>query len=169
MMERSEKSWKRRYPPAALDEIMSNTIRFKRMWLQDLDVGDTLAMSYGTNEDLYRNFSNLWIWDGYGPKKQFMFPEEFYDQSGWKLSQAASGRYLMDLGKNNDKTEQNAFIRKYEPWKQRIFSLWKILAHQFRYWQSYWLDCAVTCLCAYLLIYNIIFPWLRKVHYYGLT
>ena len=86
-----------------------------------LDVGDTLAMSYGTNEGVFTGtFRICGIWDGYGPKKQFYVSKEFYDQSGWKLSEAASGRYFMDFKqKIMTKTEQNAFIESMNLGKQQ--------------------------------------------------
>ena len=69
-------------------------------------------MSYGTHEGIFTGtFRICGLWDGYGPKKQFYVSKEFYDQSGWKLSEAASGRYFMDFKqKIMTKTEQNAFI-----------------------------------------------------------
>ena len=84
----------------------------KECGYEDLDVGDTLAMSYGTHEGIFTGtFRICGLWDGYGPKKQFYVSKEFYDQSGWKLSQAASGRYFMDFKqKIMTKTEQNVFI-----------------------------------------------------------
>ena len=93
----------------------------KECGYEDLDVGDTLAMSYGTHEGIFTGtFRICGIWDGYGPKKQFYVSKEFYDQSGWKLSQAASGRYFMDFKqKIMTKTEQNAFIASMNLGKQQ--------------------------------------------------
>ena len=97
MMEPVREKLEGRYP-TALDEIMVTKSALKECGYEDLDVGDTLAMSYGTHEGIFTGtFRICGLWDGYGPKKQFYVSKEFYDQSGWKLSQAASGRYFMDF------------------------------------------------------------------------
>ena len=136
MMEPVREKLEGRYP-TALNEIMVTKSALKECGYEDLDVGDTLAMSYGTHEGIFTGtFRICGIWDGYGPKKQFYVSKEFYDQSGWKLSQAASGRYFMDFKqKIMTKTEQNAFIESMNLGKQQNLSSWKILAHRFRYWQ----------------------------------
>lgn len=120
MMEPVREKLEGRYP-TALDEIMVTKSALKECGYEDLDVGDTLAMSYGTHEGIFTGtFRICGIWDGYGPKKQFYVSKEFYDQSGWKLSQAASGRYFMDFKqKIMTKTEQNAFIESMNLGKQQ--------------------------------------------------
>ena len=120
MMEPVREKLEGRYP-IALDEIMVTKSALKECGYEDLDVGDTLAMSYGTHEGIFTGtFRICGIWDGYGPKKQFYVSKEFYDQSGWKLSQAASGRYFMDFRqKIMTKTEQNAFIESMNLGKQQ--------------------------------------------------
>ena len=138
MMEPVREKLEGRYP-IALDEIMVTKSALKECGYEDLDVGDTLAMSYGTHEGIFTGtFRICGIWDGYGPKKQFYVSKEFYDQSGWKLSQAASGRYFMDF-------------------RQKIMTNTELGLS------------AVTCLCVYLLIYNIMYLSVAgKVRYYGL-
>ena len=94
MMEPVREKLEGRYP-TALDEIMVTKSALKECGYEDLDVGDTLAMSYGTHEGIFTGtFRICGIWDGYGPKKQFYVSKEFYDQSGWKLS-AGSFRSLL--------------------------------------------------------------------------
>ena len=85
MMEPVREKLEGRYP-IALDEIMVTKSALKECGYEDLDVGDTLAMSYGTHEGIFTGtFRICGIWDGYGPKKQFYVSKAFYDQSGWKL------------------------------------------------------------------------------------
>ena len=78
-------------------------------------------MSYGTYDGIQTgNFKISGIWDGYGPKKIFYVSKEFYDKSGWKLSQAASGRYFIDFKQKFMTTkEQNAFIESMNLGKQQ--------------------------------------------------
>ena len=170
MMEPVREKLEGRYP-TALNEIMVTKSALKECGYEDLDVGDTLAMSYGTHEGIFTGtFRICGIWDGYGPKKQFYVSKEFYDQSGWKLSQAASGRYFMDFKqKIMTKTEQNAFIESMNLGKQQNLFFMEDLGASVQILAGLIGLIAVTCLCAYLLIYNIMYLSVAgKVRYYGL-
>ena len=170
MMEPVREKLEGRYP-TALDEIMVTKSALKECGYEDLDVGDTLAMSYGTHEGIFTGtFRICGIWDGYGPKKQFYVSKEFYDQSGWKLSQAASGRYFMDFKqKIMTKKEQNAFIESMNLGKQQNLFFMEDLGASVQILAGLIGLIAVTCLCAYLLIYNIMYLSVAgKVRYYGL-
>ena len=170
MMEPVREKLEGRYP-TALDEIMVTKSALKECGYEDLDVGDTLAMSYGTHEGIFTGtFRICGLWDGYGPKKQFYVSKEFYDQSGWKLSQAASGRYFMDFKqKIMTKTEQNAFIESMNLGKQQNLFFMEDLGASVQILAGLIGLIAVTCLCAYLLIYNIMYLSVAgKVRYYGL-
>ena len=170
MMEPVREKLEGRYP-TALDEIMVTKSALKECGYEDLDVGDTLAMSYGTHEGIFTGtFRICGIWDGYGPKKQFYVSKEFYDQSGWKLSQAASGRYFMDFKqKIMTKKEQNAFIENMNLGKQQNLFFMEDLGASVQILAGLIGLIAVTCLCAYLLIYNIMYLSVAgKVRYYGL-
>ena len=170
MMEPVREKLEGRYP-TALDEIMVTQSALKECGYEDLDVGDTLAMSYGTNEGIFTGtFRISGIWDGYGPKKQFYVSKEFYDQSGWKLSEAASGRYFMDFKqKIMTKTEQNAFIESMNLGKQQNLFFMEDLGASVQILAGLIGLITVTCLCAYLLIYNIMYLSVAgKVRYYGL-
>ena len=73
MMEPVREKLEGRYP-TALDEIMVTKSALKECGYEDLDVGDTLAMSYGTNEGIFTGtFRICGIWDGYDPRSSFMF------------------------------------------------------------------------------------------------
>ena len=170
MMEPVREKLEGRYP-TALNEIMVTKSALKECGYEDLEVGDTLAMSYGTYEGIFTGtFRICGIWDGYGSKKQFYVSKEFYDQSGWKLSQAASGRYFMDFKqKIMTKTEQNAFIESMNLGKQQNLFFMEDLGASVQILAGLIGLIAVTCLCAYLLIYNIMYLSVAgKVRYYGL-
>lgn len=157
--------------PTALDEIMVTKSALKECGYEDLEVGDTLDMSYGTQKGIFTGtFRISGIWDGYGPKKQFFVSKEFYDQSGWKLSEASSGRYFMDFKqKIMTKTQQNAFIESMNLGKQQNLFFMGDLGASVQILAGIIGLIAITCLCAYLLIYNIMYLSVAgKVRYYGL-
>ncbi len=170
MMEPVREKLEGRYP-TALDEIMVTKSALKECGYKDLEVGDTLAMSYGTQKGIFTGtFRISGIWDGYGPKKQFFVSKEFYDQSGWKLSEASSGRYFMDFKqKIMTKTQQNAFIESMNLGKQQNLFFMVDLGASVQILAGIIGLIAITCLCAYLLIYNIMYLSVAgKVRYYGL-
>ena len=170
MMEPVREKLEGRYP-TALDEIMVTKSALRECGYEDLDVGDTLSMSYGTQKGIFTGIFRIsGIWDGYGPKKQFFVSKEFYDQSGWKLSQASSGRYFMDFKqKLMTKKEQNAFIESMNLGKQQNLFFMADLGASVQILAGIIGLIAITCLCAYLLIYNIMYLSVAgKVRYYGL-
>lgn len=84
--------------------------------------------------------------------------------------QAASGRYFMDFKqKIMTKTEQNAFIESMNLGKQQNLFFMEDLGASVQILAGLIGLIAVTCLCAYLLIYNIMYLSVAgKVRYYGL-
>ena len=157
--------------PTAFNEIMVTKKALKECGYETLKVGDTFSMSYGTYDGIQTgNFKISGIWDGYGPKKIFYVSKEFYDKSGWKLSQAASGRYFIDFKQKFMTTkEQNAFIESMNLGKQQNVFFIAGLGNSFSLLVGLIGLVVVTCLCAYLLIYNILHLSVSgKVRYYGL-
>ena len=170
MMEPVREKLEGRYP-TALDEIMVTKSALKECGYEDLDVGDTLDMSYGTHEGIFTGkFRICGIWDGYGPKKLFYVSKEFYDQSGWQRSLAASGRYFIDFKqKLMTEKEQDAFLESMNLGKQQNLFFTADLGASVQILAGLIGLIAVTCLCAYLLIYNIMYLSVAgKVRYYGL-
>ena len=170
MMEPVREKLKGRYP-TVLDEIMVTKSALRECGYKDLDVGDTISMSYGTQKGIFTGtFRISGIWDGYGPKKQFFVSKEFYDQSGWKLSEASSGRYFMDFKqKLMTKKQQNAFIESMNLGKQQNLFFMVDLGESVQILAGIIGLIVITCLCAYLLIYNIMYLSVAgKVRYYGL-
>lgn len=157
--------------PAAFNEIMVTKAALKECGYENLKVGDTLSMSYGTYDGVRTGeFKISGILDGYGPKKQFFVSKKFYDQSGWSLSQAASGRYYMDFKKKiMTSREQDSFIKSMNLGKQQQLFFMADLGASVKILAGLIGLSVVTCLCAYLLIYNIMYLSVAgKVRYYGL-
>lgn len=157
--------------PTEFNEIMVTKAALKECGYENLKVGDTITMSYGTYDGISDGtFKICGIWDGYGPKKQFFVSKEFYDKSGWEVSQAASGRYYMDFKqKLMSKKEQNDFIKSMKLGKQQTLILMEDLSASVQILVGLIGLVLVTCMCAYLLIYNIMYLSVAgKVRYYGL-
>lgn len=157
--------------PTEFNEIMVTKAALKECGYENLKVGDTITMSYGTYDGISDGtFKICGIWDGYGPKKQFFVSKEFYSKSGWEVSQAASGRYYMDFKqKLMSKKEQNDFIKSMKLGKQQTLIFMEDLSDSVQILVGLIGLVLVTCMCAYLLIYNIMYLSVAgKVRYYGL-
>ena len=127
--------------PTAFNEIMVTKKALKECGYETLKVGDTFSMSYGTYDGIQTgNFKISGIWDGYGPKKLFYVSKE-----------------------------QNAFIESMNLGKQQNVFFIAGLGNSFSLLVGLIGLVVVTCLCAYLLIYNILHLSVSgKVRYYGL-
>lgn len=157
--------------PTAFDEIMVTKSALKECGYENLGVGDSITMIYGTYDGMTEGtFRISGIWDGYGAKKVFYVSKAFYDQSGWSLSKAASGRYYMTFKqKLMTKKAQNAFIKSMKLGKQQNLFFNSDFGEAVQILAGLGGLIAVTCLCAYLLIYNIMYLSVAgKVRYFGL-
>ena len=157
--------------PTAFDEIMVTKSALKECGYENLGVGDSITMTYGTYDGMTEGtFRISGIWDGYGAKKVFYVSKAFYDQSGWSLSKAASGRYYMTFKqKIKKKKAQNAFIKSMKLGKQQNLFFNSDFGEAVQILAGLGGLIAVTCLCAYLLIYNIMYLSVAgKVRYFGL-
>ena len=157
--------------PTAFDEIMVTKSALKECGYENLGVGDSITMIYGTYEGTTEGtFRISGIWDGYGAKKVLYVSKAFYDQSGWSLSQAASGRYYMTFKqKLMTKKAQNAFIKSMKLGKQQNLFFNSDFGEAVQILAGLGGLIAVTCLCAYLLIYNIMYLSVAgKIRYFGL-
>ncbi|MCI8327304.1 MAG: ABC transporter permease [Lachnospiraceae bacterium] len=157
--------------PEKENEIMVTKKALKECGYGDLSVGDHFQMTYGVKEEIREEtFYISGIWDGYGPKKEFYVSEKFYERCGYQLSDVASGRYAIDFKKNfMTQKEQTAFTESMHLEKQQAL----IFVSDFAY--AAWILAGatglilVTCLCAYLLIYNMMYLSVSgNVRYYGL-
>ena len=157
--------------PAGEDEVMATEEALEKCGFSGLGVGDEFTAACGVDGEIQeRTFHISGIWDGYGAKDVFYVSENFYRQTGLHPSDVSSGRCHIQLKQNlMSAKEQDAFISYMELDKsQRLFFqadigysvqiLTRILCLVF-----------VICLCAYLLIYNIMYLSVAgNIRYYGL-
>ena len=170
MMEPVREKLEGRYP-TALDEIMVTKSALKECGYEDLEVGDTLAMSYGTYEGIFTGtFRICGIWDGYGTKKVFFVSKKFYQQSGYQLSDVRSGRmYLQFKSKILTTKKQEEFREQMNLGVQQALFFTAETSNSVRILRGMVGLAFITCLSAYLLIYNILYLSVSgNIRYYGL-
>lgn len=165
------RKWVKGDYPAEENEVMVTEYALERCGLQGLKMGDEFTAVWGAGDTKQEmTFRISGIWDGYGDKSMFFMSEKFYQKTGLKLSDAASGRICLKFGRNLiTQKMQDAFTESMDLGKQQ-----RVL---------FTVDCAfstqillgitglvlVTCLCAYLLIYNILYLSVAgNIRYYGL-
>lgn len=170
MMAPARKWVKGRYPEEE-NEVMATKQALEECGFGGLDVGDTFTAVYGIQDKKYeKTFRISGMWDGYGTKKVFYVSENFYQKTGLTVEDTASGRYYMDFKQNLiSPKKQDAFISSMKLKKvQRLFFTGDF-AFSMRILAGIAGLVFVTCMCAYLLIYNIMYLYVAgNVRYYGL-
>ena len=110
------------------------------------------------------------MWDGYGTKSAFYVSEAFYKASGYDISEVRCGRYHLDFDRwIMTSEEQEAFIDSMNLGKQQALYFTGDMGYSLPIFIGLCGLILVTCLCAYLLIYNIMYLSVSgNVRYYGL-
>lgn len=170
-MARPAREWVKGRYPEKVNEVMVTDEVLEKCGLEGLDVGDTFSMVYGDgNGEREGEFTICGMWDGYGSKNDFCVSKAFYDQSGRDVSNVNCGRYYIDFDKKfMTEKEQNAFIESMELEKQQSLFFMSDYAEGIKIAAGIAVIILVTCLCAYLLIYNIMYISVSgNIRYYGL-
>lgn len=157
--------------PKQEDEVMVTKEALKECGLEDLQVGDSFTMTYGTfRSNDTKTFRISGMWEGFGTKKVFYVSKAFYDQSGYELSNVSSGRYLIRFKqKIMTQKEQDVFIESMNLGKQQNLFFMADLGNSAAILGGMIGMVCITCFCAYLLIYNVMYLSVAgNVRYYGL-
>ena len=165
------RKWVKGRYPAAENEIMTTEAALADCGFEGLDVGDEFTVIYGIQDEKYeKTFRISGLFDGYGPKNVFYVSEAFYKQSGFSPADVSSGRYCIDFKQDLMSPEkQEAFKNSLQLGKaQRLFFTGDF-AFSVRIFAGILGLIFVTCLCAWLLIYNIMYLSVAgNIRYYGL-
>ncbi len=157
--------------PMAEDQVMATEEALEKCGFSGLGVGDEFTVVCGVaGETKERTFRISGIWDGYGAKDVFYVSESFYKQTGLHPSDVSSGRCFIQLKQNlMSAKEQDAFISYMELDKsQRLFYQIDI-GYSVQILRGILCLVFVICLCAYLLVYNIMYLSVAgNIRYYGL-
>ena len=155
--------------PMEENEIMVTEDALKKCGFPDKKIGDEITFVYEINEKREEEtFRISGVWDGYGDTDVFYISKAFCDKQ--ELDRVYYGRCHISFQKKwmSDK-EQQVFIDSMNLAKsQRLFYV-----HEYGNATEIFLGLAgivlVTCLSAYLLIYNIMYLSVAgNIRYYGL-
>lgn len=166
------REWVKGEYPKNVNEIMTTRAALKDCGMGNLDIGDSFTITYEDNLGEHtKEFVISGKWEGYGDKKVFYVSKAFLEQSGFKLEEY--GRSFMHLQLKpaiiTDKLYKRLEMDLKVDKKQRL-----LLSSTAQTTMIYPLLgllglIGITCLSAYLLIYNIMYLSVSgKVRYYGL-
>lgn len=166
------REWVKGSYPEKENEVMVTEEGLEKAGLSGLGIGDTFTVGYrdGDGELLAKEFTISGMWDGYGVKSAFYVSEAFYQASGCDISEVTCGRYHLKFDKQiMTRGEQNDLIESMNLGKQQALYFTSDMGYSLPIFFGLCGLILVTCLCAYLLIYNIMYLSVAgNVRYYGL-
>lgn len=164
------RTWMEGAYPQEADEVMVKREGLEICGLEGLKTGDTFTMTYHTAlGEFTGEFRISGMWDGYGTNDTLLVSQAFYEQSGEELSSVGSGRYMIDFRqKLMSRAEQEAFTESLNLEKQQTLFFSMEYENAVRVLAGLLGIAGITCLCAYLLIYNIMYLSVSgNIRYYG--
>lgn len=165
------RAWMQGEYPQEVEEVMASKEALKECGFDHLGVGDTFTMKYSdATGDYTKEFRISGMWGGFGEKKAFYVSKAFYQQSGRELSDVSSGRYFMEFKQRiMTHKQQETFINSLNLGKQQNIFFMEDVGASVEILTGIIGLILVTCLCAYLLIYNIMYLSISgNIRYYGL-
>lgn len=171
-MQAPAKKYVKGHYPEKKNEVMVTPKALEECGIRDYGIGDSFRVKWTDTQSVQHNldFTICGIWDGYGPRNMLYVSKSFYDTSGWSLDSVGSGRILMNFRQKIMTTaQQNAFTTSMNlSKKQKIFFMTE-LGNSLPLYLGLLALLLVTCVCAYLLIYNIMYLSVTgNIRYYGL-
>lgn len=166
------RTWVKGAYPKAENEVMATEEGLEKAGLSGLGIGDSFTAGYRDGDGMLhmKEFIISGMWDGYGEKSAFYVSEAFYRLSGCDISEARCGRYYLKFDKQiMTAEEQNVLTESMNLGKQQALFFTGDMGYSMPIFFGLCGLILVTCLCAYLLIYNIMYLSVSgNVRYYGL-
>ncbi|MCM1561864.1 MAG: ABC transporter permease, partial [Butyrivibrio sp.] len=158
--------------PVKENEVMVTEKALKEGGLGGYGIGDSFYAKWldGNGKKHTTEFVISGVWDGYGNKSHFKVSEAFYEKSGYELSNPNDGRILLDIRqKLLTRQQKNDFIESMKLKKMQAIVFTTELANALPIYFGLLGLLIVICLCAWLLIYNIMYLSVTgNIRYYGL-
>ncbi len=166
------REWVRGTYPQNVNEVMATREALEDCGIGNLEIGDSFTITYGDNLGEHtKEFLITGLWEGYGDKKTFYVSKDFFDQSGYTFEDY--GRAFMHLqlkrsfitDKQYERLERDLKVGK----KQKLLLTSTSSDAMVSLLLGLLGLIGVTCLSAYLLIYNIMYLSVSgNIRYYGL-
>lgn len=159
----------RGYYPKKENELMVTKAALKDCGKENLDVGDTFDLTYTDQNGTHtKNFLISGIWEGYGEQELFYVSEAFYNKTGYQLNQMGV-LYVKFKNKILTEDQRTKFQESIHLNKRQNFQFTGETEKSAGIFAGMAGLVLVTCLSAYLLIYNILYLSVSgNIRYYGL-
>lgn len=157
--------------PQEINEVLVTKEALEDCGKGELDIGDKFALTYANANGSYiREFTICGVWEGYGDNRVFYVSKDFYEQSGYQMSDVDSGILYLKLKSSLLTTsQQNEFREQLNLGKQQYFSYAIGTEKSVTLLAGMVGLILMTCFSAYLLIYNILYLSVSgNIRYYGL-
>ena len=170
-MKRPAMDWVKGRYPTKDDEVMATKEALKDCGMEDLGIGDSFEITYGDKLGSHtKRFTITGMWGGYGDKSIFYISKSFLQQSGFQLSDYGRGFLYLKFKDAlvSQKTQDQLTASLDLGQKQRL-----LFTSETAQSIPLLLGMAglilITCLSAYLLVYNILYLSVSgNIRYYGL-
>lgn len=166
------REWTKGNYPKSDNEIMVTKAALKDCGYEELEIGDSLELTYSDKNGSHtKKFIISGMWGGYGDEKVFYVTKSFFEQSGFSFEEYGRGFLYL---KFKPLTAEEKIPRMEEKMKLKkdqalIPTLMAYAEDSLQLLGGMGGLAAVTCLCAYLLIYNIMYLSISgNIRYYGL-
>ncbi len=158
--------------PVKENEVMVTQKALKEGGLLGYGIGDSFRATWldGNGKKRTMEFVISGIWDGYGSKNLFYVSESFFEKSGYELSNPNCGRIQLGIRqKIMTQQQKNDFTESMKLKKMQAIVFTTELANALPIYLGLFGLLVVICLCAWLLIYNIMYLSVTgNIRYYGL-
>ncbi len=164
------KTWVKGTYPTRENDVMVTKKVLKQCGLEGLDVGDCFKAVYaGKDHKTEKEFCISGIWEGFGDTEVMFVSEKFYQQSGFMPENVSSGRCVIAFQKDlMTEKQQNAFIDQLHLQKKQTLVFTGNYGHCVEIVTASVCLICMICLCAYLMIYNIMYLSVAgNIRYYG--
>lgn len=152
-------------------EVLASKSALKDCGLEHLGIGDTFTMTYADKLGSHTGeFTISGLWEGYGEKEVLYVSRSFFEQSGYRLSDYGRG-FLYLKFKNSLATQdfQDSLLAGLELGRRQRLLFTSDSAQSVEILIGMAGLILITCLSAYLLIYNILYLSVSgNIRYYGL-
>lgn len=170
-MMKPARKWVQGDYPQKEDELMVTEDALERCGYEGKGIGDSITFTWDSGKEIReQTFRISGIWDGYGDTAAFFVSETFFEKTGQALSDVRTGRYHISFKQTIiPQKYQDEFIEKMNLGKQQRLFFTVDAGYSVQILAGIAGLSFVTCLCAYLLIYNIMYLSVAgNIRYYGL-
>ncbi len=165
------REWVKGTYPKKDNEVMATKEALEDCGLEGLDVGDSFTITYGDGTGEHtKEFTITGMWGGFGTKKVFNVSRSFFDQSGFQLTDYGRGfLYLKYASSIIPQKTQDVLEKSLELGEKQRLIYMSDSASSVQIMAGMAGLILITCISAYLLIYNILYLSVSgNTRYYGL-